>query len=1362
MTKSCVIIPSVINASTGQKEESVLYKQINNYTFGDYKASKGIYLATLHSQQFLDRKAKIENKLRYNNQGELELESLLSNWNVSEHIDESKFQKKMLDFFDIEDGIWDTQEDYQRVLENCVKLNNSVYGINHIVYPQRKDGKIVVKVENRTSKNSKKDLDSAINKESMLHNKMRDLLNSWGVSIGALNSLEQDLYNGVTDFTVSTRTADGLIELIRLAKGIKGERALPEEFAHFIVRAMEDNSLMKRTLKLIKDKNLARGILGDELYNKYALEYNNDIDLIAEEAASKLFAIHFLMQEGIDTEEAYSTILPRTIKAIENYFGKFNEDELVRAINEVNENFQQIAMEISEGNIDLDAKTIRLGDTLKQISQQEERINAIKKLNRNILSNELKRLKLLQLRNATKDEIINQRELVGQLLNSIRNRDTATAIIEFSSNAVGALKETLQRLLDLSKSSSSNINAKAGALRILRDNIKSFAGVIEKINLAIARDDAFDNHILNDQVRDNVRTMESILSKCNAQMIEQSKDIFKAFLNTYMGTDIEIEGEKVTIQDIVDLKIDDINFWDTWLDSMGESNSPLLRVFDTATKQKKTNARLRAINVYKEIVALTKELERNGYKNQDFIYERDENGNQTGWYISEVNRTKYYKEKFEFVKQERAKYGEKMTYDEQEKYTLAIRDWENTHTEITTEGKVPRKDLYRNSNYDKLNTVQKEYLKKFLSLKQKLDNMLDGNTDLYKTIKIRKDLLERVKDSYSLKSAFGAFTDSLKEKFIDSSSDADLGVYSTIMDFENHEIRMLPIFYTSLRDGEKESDISMDAVSTLSAYAAMAIEFDEMSTIVSMLEISRNAIRDSEGVLAVRGGRNVEENIGNGTLNQTLNIKDSNTIKKLDNWFESNVYHRYMKDEGTIGKSNVSKAKTANAVNAYSALMQMSFNLLSGISNIATGMVQMRIESVAGQFFKRKDVVWADARFAKELVECTGDVGSRVKTSWLALMDEKFNVMQDYESEAANREYDKKWYNRLFSMDTTFFLQHMGEFWMQNRTFLSLIHSENEELVDSTGKKIKIAEAYTKQLINPSNVKDGAKLILKKGLKYKDGRTIITEEELAERAKNNSGRVTDKSLLKDNEMSEYEFINKISRKSAAINNDMHGIYNKEDMNAFQRLSIGRMVMMYRKWIKPSFNRRFKKGQYNYDLEAWREGYYRSAWTFLTRLKEDLKKHQLLEGGAWNSLNDVQKSNVMKALYEVSFFVVLLILTSAVFGGDDDDDTENSFAWNMLHYQARRLINEVGVMIPSPSMLFEGLKILDSPMAGVQTVQKILNLTDVLWIPNWFDEMERGRYKGTSRAMKTVYECIPFNKTIYRGLHPDEGIAWFQR
>lgn len=1362
MAKSCVIIPSVINPTTGQKEESVLYKQINQYTFGDYQSSKGIYLATLHSKQFIDRKNKINDRLNYNSQGEIELESLLSNWDVSEHINEQRFQEKMLRYFDIENSIQYTQDTYQETLRKCNQLNKSIYGVNYVVYPQRINNAIEIRVEKRSSKNSKKNLSDSINKESTLYDKIKTILSNWGVSVGALDELEERLYNGTIDFTVSERAANGLAELIRIAKGVKGENALPEEFAHFIVRAMENNPLMKRTLKLIKDKNLTRGILGDELFSKYSIEYNNDADLLAEEAAGKLLAIHFLMNEGISDEALYSSILPKTINAIEKYFSKFDEEDLITAINEVNDNFSLIAEQVSLNQVELDAKNVRLGNSLKQLNQNEERIKSLKKLNEGILSNEYKRLKLLRMRKASDEEINLQKQLIIELQDSIRNRDTATVISDFSTNAIEVLKDTLKRLQSLSKAQAS-VNVKAGALRILRDNIKSFAGVIDKISKTVARDDAFDNHILNDQVRENVKLMTDILRDCNTQLAIQSEDIFRAFVKTYMGENIEVNGKKLTIDDVVELKLNDINFWDTWLDSMTESNSPLLNIFSKSTKERKTNARLRAINVYKEIVALTKQLERDGYKNQDFIFERDENGNQSGWYMSEINRTKFYKELEDFKKQERAKYGEKMSFAEQDKYNRAVNNWLNNHMELTPSGyRLPRKDLYRNYEYDKLNATQKEYLKKFLELKQKLDNLLDANTNLYKTIKIRKDLLERVRDSYDLKSAFGAFMDTLKEKFIDSSSDTDLGVYTTLRDFEDNEIRMLPIFYTSLRKGEKESDVSMDAVSTLSAYAAMATEFDEMSTIVSMLEVSRSYIKDSDGFMATRGSKGVEEPIGNGTLNQPLRVKNSNTVKKLDNWFESNVYHRYMKDEGTIGNSNISKAKTANAVNAYSAMMQMSFNLLSGISNVATGMVQMRIESVAGQFFKRKDVVWADSKFAKELVEYTGDVGSRVKTSWLSLMNEKFNVMQDYEQDAANRDYDKKWYNRLFSMDTTFFLQHIGEFWMQNRTFLSLIHSENEELINSTGKKVKIADAYTKQLINPNNVKDGAKIVLKSGLKYKDGRTIITEQELEERAKRQNKPVTSKELLKDNEMSEYEFVNKISRKSAAINNDMHGIYNKEDMNAFQRLAIGRMVMMYRKWIKPSLNRRFKKGYYNYDLESYREGYYRSAFVFMKRLKEDLVKHQLFEGGAWNSLNDVQKSNVMKALYEVAFFVALVVLTSLVFGGDDDDDTENSFAWNMAHYQARRLINEIGVLIPGPSMLQEGLKILDSPMAGVQAVQKILNLTDLIWIPNWFDEVERGRYKGTSRAMKTIYECIPFNKTIYRGLHPDEGIAWFIR
>ena len=1359
MAKSCVIVPSIINPNTGQKEESVLYKQINSYVFGDYKSSKSIYLSTIHNQQFLDREETLNKKLTYNSQGELELESLLSHWNVSNHLHTDSFREKMLDYFNIKETRY-TQEDYQNTLEKCNRLNDSIYGINHLVYPKIENNKITITVKDRKTKNSKSDIATSISKEVSLYNKMKTLLNSWGVSIGALNELEERLYNGTTDFTVNTRTAEGLVELIRLAKGIRGDKALPEEFAHFVVRAMENNALMKRTLKLIKDKNLARGILGDNLYNKYALKYNNDADLIAEEAAGKLFAIHFLRNEKIDSDEIYSAILPRTIKAIENYFSKLNDVELKNAINEVNENFKQIAMEVSNNEVDLSVENVRLGDTLRQINQQEERIKSLKKLNKNLLANEVKRLQILKKRGASHEELMKQRQLIKDLYNNIHNHDTAAAILEFSVNAIEDLKATLEALLDLSKVKTST-NTKAAILRKLRENIKSYTKVIKLISETVARDEAFTNPLINSQVKDNINILQNILTDCNTQLNIHSKDIFKAFLKEYMGDTVEMNGKTLTVDDVTELKVDDISFTDAWLDAMSESNSPLLRSFAKAYSERHNNARLRANKVYKEIVALTKQLERDGYKNQDFIYEKDENGNQTGWYMSEINRTKYYKERAEFIKQARSKYGEKLTFEESDRINKALRHWEEDHTEMTPIGRIPRKDLYRNEAYFRLNNTQKEYLKKFIGLKQQLDNMLDGNTNVYKTIKIRKDLLERVKDAHNLSTAFGAFTDSLKEKFLDSSSDLDLGVISTTQDFEDHELRVLPIFYTSLRKGEVESDVSMDAVSTLSAYAAMAAEFDEMSNIVSMLEVSRDYIKDSDGVLAVRGGKTLEEPIGNGTLNQPLRIEDSKTVKRLDNWFESQVYHRYMKDEGTIGNTKISVAKTANAVNAYSALMQMSFNMLSGISNVATGVVQMRIESVAGQFFNRKDVVWADARFAKELLEYTGDVGSRVKTSWLALMDEEYNVMQDSEREAAHRDYDKKWFNKMFSMDSTFFMQHLGEFWMQNRTFLSLIHSENEELTDSTGKKIKICDAYDKVYFNPNNHKDGAKLVLKRGLKYKDGRVIITNEELEERAKKTDKVVTDKSLLKEGEISQYEFNRKISRKCAKLNNEMHGIYNKEDMNAFQRLAVGRMVMMYRKWIKPSLNRRFKRGYYDYDLESYREGYYRSAITFLKQLKQDLIKHQLWSGEAWNSLNDVQKSNVWKAIYEVAFYIALLILTTLLFDDDDDDKTEDSWAWNMLEYQMRRLANEVGVLTPTPLMLNEGIKILDSPMAAVSATQKVVNIFDIFWFPNWFDEIEKGKYKGMTKAEKSLFVVLPFHNQLYRGFNPDEYVGWFK-
>ena len=107
---------------------------------------------------------------------------------------------------------------------------------------------------------------------------------------------------------------------------------------------------------------------------------------------------------------------------------------------------------------------------------------------------------------------------------------------------------------------------------------------------------------------------------------------------------------------------------------------------------------------------------------------------------------------------------------------------------------------------------------------------------------------------------------------------------------------------------------------------------------------------------------------------------------------------------------------------------------------------------------------------------------------------------------------------------------------------------------------------------------------------------------------------------------------------------------------------------------------------------------------------------------------------------------------------------------MFEYQARRLYTELGVLIPGPQMVGEGLRILKSPAAGINTMESALDLMGLMNPYNYEvfagEEaiLQSGRYKGESRAYRLFFESpiIPMNKTIYRGLHPEEGIPFFKQ
>ena len=556
-------------------------------------------------------------------------------------------------------------------------------------------------------------------------------------------------------------------------------------------------------------------------------------------------------------------------------------------------------------------------------------------------------------------------------------------------------------------------------------------------------------------------------------------------------------------------------------------------------------------------------------------------------------------------------------------------------------------------------------------------------------------------------------------------------------DFEGNEVQTLPIYFTKLKEGESANDLSTDIVSTLTAYAAMANDYDEMNKVIDVLELGRDIIRNPDlyKIKKTRGDKPLVEKFNIlGRKVENIVTKESGErriVERLNDFFEMQVYGRYMADEGTFGSTNIDKGKVANFVNRVTSMNNLALNILSGISNIATGKVMMRIESFAGEFFNEKNTITADRIYGQSLPEYLAEIGNRVKTSKLALWDELFNVMQEYEQNVREVNFDRKtWFSRMFGTSTLFFMNNAGEHWMQNRTSLAL--ADAYKMKAPNGKIVSLWDAMEVVPIDKNNKKAGAKLQLKQGYTKADG-SAFTQDDII----------------------------KFSRRSAAINQRMHGIYNKADRSAVQRLAIGRMGIMFRKWIKPSLNRRFKSATYNYDLDAWIEGYYRTSGRFLLQLARDLRETQFNLAARWNELTPTEKANIRRALTEVGHFLAVMAIIGLIEWSDDKD---RPWLVRMLEYQSRRLYTELGAMIPGKSMISEGLKIIKSPAAGVTTIENMLDLTKLLNPWNYIDELQSGRYEGHSTAYKSFFESpiIPMNRTIYRGLHPETSIPFFKQ
>lgn len=1261
-----------------------------------YETAKQIFLRAINPRFISDYKET----LSLDAEGVPTFESLMSNNWMKSFIGDELILKTLNTYEAKEDTI----DNFNSLLEEARIFNTSSPYRNGFIatIEYTEDSKIVVQI----SKYIQEKADKFNNQYGVqkLNESLQRIFGSLGVTVGKLTDAEVSRGRvGHIDFSKARGIASGFNSMIRVANNTEGAEAISEEFSHLMVELFKEDTLVNRSLNvLINSEEAVKQVLGAQYQDVYDY-HNGNIRLIAEEALGQILQKN-LLNNTLETSK-HKSLFRRAIDYIVSKFKNFKTSDVDAAIQYADNAMNQLAKNILTNNIQVtkeDIARINRNDSFNSLSDRVERnINILKKA----IDVELKRYKI----NKEADPEFIKKTVSDLRKFSSKDTDTIMGLATYSKTAVANLRYLYNGFSTLNEKS---LDDRSKFLRKVQQYLQSYGDFIEALNTSLNEEETLENNMFIreleiDGTKYTLKDLVEDLNNLNARLKDKFKNtaipMFAEFCKPYL------EGTDIAVEEIIKHAEGDISFLDRWIDSMGTSSDVLLQVFDSAAKKAKDKARFNTIEIIKKIQAWRIKAEKNGITDFEKFFEKDSTGRKTGNYISEVNIGEFEYQKSLFLESLNKKYGKNPTGDSARQKIAEKNEWLKKNAIVSFGRIYPKPNIWRNEAYDNLSNVEKEVLNEFNILKAELDKLIPENkltSNL--AIQIRKSSGQRFITSVTSPSAlFENIKEGFKSSFYDSTDDDQIfgaTVRKGLTNFDGSEFMVLPLNYTTRLDNPEE--LSTDLASTLMAYAYMANQYNELEKIVNPLEIGRTIVKTYREHKKTRGNSPLMEKIdalGDVVYKDILHSEGTNIAKKLDDFMESQIYQRYIKDEGVIGKFNI--AKTVNKALEASSMAQLGFNWLANLANVTQGICMQHIEVAAKQYFTAGELLSADKEYASMLKDYIPEVGARVQNSKLALIGEFFNIKQDFKGKV-RRVNKKNILERLFGADVAFLGQEAGDHWLYYRT--AIAHMKHTK-IKINGKETTVWDAIE---VRDSKVGGGIKEL------------YIPE------AYNLDGTKFD--------------VSKFGRRIAHINHTLFGVYNEEDANAANRVALGRLLMQYRKWMKPLFNRRFQKKQYVLEMEGYEEGYYRT----LVRVAQQLKRGEVQFGMLKDQLSKEDYSNIRRALLEIAQFLCVIGASQLINWPDDKD---RPWALKLAEYTTHRLAHELGGLTPSPAMINETLKTVKTPLAILSTAQNAVNLaTSIIDPRDWTNEIQSGPYKGMSTLEKNFIKA------------PIPGVAQFRQ
>lgn len=858
-------------------------------------------------------------------------------------------------------------------------------------------------------------------------------------------------------------------------------------------------------------------------------------------------------------------------------------------------------------------------------------------------------------------------------------------------------------------------------------------------------------------VTEGVKALQGLYSSFITRFSEVALPYFVEFLKPFIGENIKVvEGRQRWTDRGVDREVSieqallnapaDVTFMQRMFNSIADNPNALLQIFDKVVKRAKDEKRLKVIEKAQEIVALGKEYELKGVTDYSRFFESDRQNYVNHLVINgkdlSYDKSAYEEAKANFTKSLDSIYGEhpEIGTDDYNKKRDALKRW--MEGDKDTEGHLIKvkdennKELvipnpkFFPSKYNSLTATEKEFFEKWLKIKAELDDLIGpGHTYLTNSIKIRKNSIERLSGVFS-GNVITEFVESTKAKVMKSFDD-DLNYASGIQGFTGEEVMKLPLYYINA----KSNDISTDMIGTLIAYAEMAYNYDAMNQIVNPLEIGKYLAYEKLGIQDTRGTRPLMEkfSVGGKTITNPIKVPvaSSQLAAALQDFFESKIYGRYLKDAGEINGVDVNKA--ANILLKIGSTVQLGFNALAWMANATTGAAMQNIEAAAGEFFNAKELFNADKEFFKAMGGFVGDIGQRVQTSKLHLFDEMFDVRQNFKTNNNNRDFNNRnLLTRVFGPGIQYIGQDAGDHWLYNRTAIAV--ALRYKMRDSHGNSISLWDALEVVPVREGHPELGTKIKLKDGVTKADGSEFTSKD-----------------------------ISDLSGRMRYINQHLFGIYNDEDSVGARRTVWGRFLLQYRDWIPSQFRYRFGARTTNLEKGGDVEGYYRTTARFITQVWSDLRNGNANITQLWNELDEYDRRNVVRAGTEISQFIALCAIVAILNGGDDKDRKNRPWAVRALRYLATREKTELGALVPF-SMPREMIQIAKSPFANTSIISDIWNLSLLLNPMNYTDEIQSGDYKGHSTAYRAFMRSplTVWYRTLKRTAHPEKSEQFYNQ